>query len=180
MSRALSDIIAETLAGRGVRHAFGVTGSGSSLSLIGQLQDRGVVYHPVAHEGAAAMMSGACCRDGKVRAVAIGIKGPGFANFFPGMLSNAYENRPCLTVSEAYGHKVPHWKMHKRLDHQAVGRAVLKDFCQFDGSPSSLEELLCRAEQEIPGPVHVDLCSEPALPGEKTCGQGTETMQPRG
>ncbi len=167
MSKELVGIIAKALTMRGIDHAFGVTGSGSSLSLIGQLQDRGVVYHPVAHEGAAAMMAGACCREGKVRAVAIGIKGPGFANFFPGILSNTYENRPCMTISEAYGHKVPQWKKHKRLDHKAVVNTVLKDFYQFDGNPSTLEELLFNAEQEIPGPVHVDLCSEPAPQREK-------------
>jgi acetolactate synthase-1/2/3 large subunit len=155
-------VLADTLVKGGVRNAFGVTGSGSSLRLIQELQAKGVVYHPVAHEGAAAMMAGACCRDGKTRAVAISIKGPGFANFFPGIVSNAYENRPAVTVSEAYGDSVPSWRKHKRLDHRAVGDPVLKGYLEFDGRPASLERLLEGAAREIPGPVHVDLCPKPA------------------
>lgn len=160
------EILAEAMARGGVRHAFGVTGSGSSLLLIRLLQDRGVAYHPVAHEAAAAMMAGACCRDGNVRAAAISIKGPGFANFFPGVMSNAFENRPAMTVSEAYGDTVPSWRKHKRLDHRAVGAPVLKGYLRFDGTSSSVVGLLKEAEQEIPGPVHVDLCAEPARTGE--------------
>ncbi|OGF52096.1 hypothetical protein A3I27_02650 [Candidatus Giovannonibacteria bacterium RIFCSPLOWO2_02_FULL_43_11b] len=152
--------LADTLVKKGIKYAFGIAGSGSSLELITALEERGVPYQPVSHEAAAVFMAGACSRDGKTNAVAITIKGPGFANTVPGTLSNFYENRPALTASEAYGPGVPLFRAHKRMDHKSVISTIVKGF--YSGSePEGVEALLDSASSEVPKPVHIDLHNEP-------------------
>lgn len=152
--------LARLLQAKGIQRAFGVTGGGDSLSLIHALEENGIPYFPVAHEASAALMAGACSRRGNTEAVAITIKGPGFANLVPGILSNYYECRPAVTVSEAYGDSTPAWQMHKRLDHFAVSQTIIKAYGRSSCSDEALENLIHCAGTEAPGPVHIDLCSE--------------------
>ena len=144
-----------------VKYAFGVVGNGPSLNLVSALEANSIQYYPVAHEAAAALMAGSCCCDGKTKAVAIGIKGPGFINFLPGTLSNYYENRPALTISEAYSPSVPAFRKHKRIDHSSFCSSIVKQFATWDNNFQTIKNLLMLACQEIPGPIHIDLCNEP-------------------
>ncbi len=153
--------IADAFASTGIAHAFGVTGSGASLSLITALQDRGVGYYPVVHESAAALMAGATCHDGATRGLAVTIKGPGFANLLPGQLANAYEGRPAISVSEAYAASANPWQAHKRLDHDAVGGSIFKATATLDDRGARIDPLAAHARAEMPGPVHVDLTPAP-------------------
>lgn len=149
--------LARTLKEEGIRFAFGVSGGGPSLELITAFERLGVRFFPVAHEAAGAFMAGACSWDGVPRAVAISIKGPGFANMIPGILSNAYEGRPALTISEAFGPNIPPHRAHKRLDHRAAGQSMLKAFGTADGGMDAVRSLLAVARAEAPGPVHLDV-----------------------
>lgn len=152
---------AEDLASCGIRYIFGVTGSGLSLQLISALEQIGIPYHPVAHEAAAALMAGACCRDGHTKAAAIGIKGPGFINFTPGILSNFYEGRPALTISEAYGPSDLPNKKHKRLDHKSVCLPIVKAYARANAPLHSLRNIFDFSSSEFPGPIHIDMPNEP-------------------
>ena len=151
--------IIKDLVNGGVRYAFGITGSGASIKLIAGLQRAGVEYFPVGHEAAAIFMAGSCCRDGKNKAVAITIKGPGFINLMPGIVSNFYESRPALTISEAYAKDVPISKTHKRLDHKSICESVCKAY-GVSSHENIINELLCISQEEPLGPVHLDLVSE--------------------
>ena len=83
----------------GGRHAFGVTGGGPSIELIDALIGAGAGYVPVAHETTAGLMAGACVRQTGRPVLAIAIKGPGFMNLAPALLSNAYEGFASLSIS---------------------------------------------------------------------------------
>ena len=157
MSDSYIEQLTCVLKAEGISLAFGVSGGGKSLDLISSLEDQGIRYFPVAHEASAALMSGACCRKGATTAVGITIKGPGVANLVSGILSNYYENRPALSISEAYGKNVPLYQQHKRLDHHSICSSILKGFAEAGASPGSLVELIRDACREIPGPVHFDL-----------------------
>lgn len=159
--KEMADRLAGELVKYGIKYAFGLTGSGISLDLITSLEDRGVRFYPAAHEAAAVLMAGACCRDGIVRAVAIGIKGPGFANFIPGILSNYYEARPALTISETYSRVVPRYFAHKRADHFAICRDFIKGYAKLDKDLNGLDHLINLAMQEVPGPIHLDIANIP-------------------
>ena len=133
--------LAGRLAASGIRHVFGVTGSGSSLGLINAMADRDIHYLPVNHEAAASLMAGGACFDYRCRAAALTIKGPGFANLTPGILANHYESRPAISISEAYPASVPNHQMHKRLGHEAMISGFCKsgvDHGSTVGAPSTM------------------------------------------
>lgn len=148
--------LADTIKASGIQRAFGVTGSGLSLELITWLTARGIPYHKVAGEAAAALMAGGCSRFGKTAAVAISIKGPGVGNLFPGILSNYFEGRPALSISEAYGKMAPPHQIHKRLDHETVLFPLLSGYSRGSNA-STVKKLIEAAEQEVPRPAHIDL-----------------------
>lgn len=152
--------LAMAIKSQGVEHAFGITGSGNSLSLITALQQVGVQYHPVFHEAAATLMAGGCCSDGQTRAVAISIKGPGFINMMPGQLSNLYEGRPVVSISEAYVGDAPSFLRHKRLDHAQITEPLTKAYTRAN-DVRDINQVFQMARQENPGPVHMDLSPKP-------------------
>jgi len=153
--------LARALRRLGLEQAFGVVGSGASLELAAAFEEAGGAYFPVAHEAAAAFMAGACCRAGIPKALALGIKGPGLVNFLPGILSNAYEGRPALTVSEAYPPSSPAHRTHKRADHRALLSPLVKGLARVDGREETVSQLLALAAEEVPGPVHLELSPVP-------------------
>ena len=160
--------IAENIANLGIQHAFGITGSGNSLALIGAIQKLNIDYHPVNHEAAAALMAGAVCHDGLTRAISISIKGPGFANLLPGILSNHYESRPALSVSESYSSETPAFQMHKRLDHKSMVGGVTKGIFSLDANGDCIAEAVKLSCSETPGPCHIEMASVPDTPGKRS------------
>jgi acetolactate synthase-1/2/3 large subunit len=143
----------------GVKYAFGVTGSGASYELIHSLVGKRVPYFPVGHEAAAALMAGGCSRSGQAEAVAISIKGPGLVNLLPGIASNYFENRPAITISEAYSPNEGVRK-HKRLDQISLVRPVAKAIVGSSTNVETIREQLQHATSEVPGPMHIELQNE--------------------
>jgi thiamine pyrophosphate-dependent acetolactate synthase large subunit-like protein len=154
--------LAQALGAEGVRALFGITGSGLSLALITALERLGVPFYATAHEGSAAIMAGAFARRSGTLGCAISIKGPGFANMLGGLLVDFYEQLPVLSVAEAFGPSVPGSRMHKRLDHEAAGRAFTKAYATLGDPRGTVAALAGIARAEIPGPVHLDLFDEAA------------------
>ena len=157
------DHLADAIKESGVRTAFGILGGGRSLELVSALRDRGISFYSSHFEGTAAMMAGVTgLLTGKV-GVAVSIKGPGLANMVPGLALCKFENLPMVALSEAFEKNPPLTRTHKFLDHHSLVSAVTK--YADKSKSSSLEDRfnLGRdlATKEIPGPVHLDLISEP-------------------
>jgi acetolactate synthase-1/2/3 large subunit len=145
----VAEILSKELTG-----LFGITGSGSSWHLISLLHDKGVPYYPVCHEASAAIMAGAMsCVPGNF-AASISIKGPGLANMVSGIANNYFEQRPALSMSEAFA--IGMEGTHKRLDHEAMLWPVVKGLLSLN-TPEKLPELLTIARREVCGPVHLQL-----------------------
>lgn len=151
-----------------VRHggkmAFGVPGGGPSLALVDALAKQGAEFITTGHETTAALMAGAVARQTGAPSLAVTIKGPGFANLAPGLLANAYEGFPMLSVSEAYDTTKPGPRRHKWLDHARMGGEFLKCCRNFSPSPEFFAACLSMARTEFPGPVQVDLVESVASP----------------
>ena len=137
--------------------AFGITGSGPSLRLIDTLEQHGVKFITTGHESTAALMAGAYGRLTGNPAIAISIKGPGFMNLLPGLLSNAYEGYPSLSVSESYPSDHTGPRNHKWLDQRRAGQEFLKQHRYFASDAGYLNSCWAQAQHEFPGPVHIDL-----------------------
>ena len=164
------EALAQRIADGGARHAFGITGSGPTWTLITALEKLGVRYQPCGHEASAALMAGAVARATGLVTPSISIKGPGLANALPGIVSNHYENAPTLSIAEAYAHDAPAAKRHKRLDQPAVLGSVVKAHAFLNELDARWEELTGAATAEQPGPVHLDLASGASRSGSAAAG----------
>jgi len=167
-------LLARILVDDGLQYAFGVTGSGSSLLLITELEALGVRYFPVFHESSGALMAGAVSRMTNKVSVSISIKGPGLANMLPGIVSNHFEGSPSLSISEAYGAGAPSSRMHKRLDHGSLLSPVVKGVLSLEAL-ERLPALLDTARAEVPGPVHLDLCERDSV-NDRSQSSVTESL----
>ncbi len=158
------------------RYAFGVPGGGPSLQLVDALSRKGTQFITTGHETTAALMAAAATRQTGNPALAITIKGPGFANLAPGLLSNAYEGYAHLSMAEAYPPGKGGARKHKWLDHARLGGEFLKAHRQFSSAPDFLAQSWAEAQQEFPGPVQIDLAagdnSAVALPAASSDGLG--------
>lgn len=144
----------------GVELAFGVLGGGPSLSFIREFEAMGGRYIPAGHEAAAVMMAGAACRKGQQKAMSISIKGPGLANALPGLLSCAYEARPLLHISEAYGDsKTGFLQAHKGMRHDLALQEFIKLRLPAGCGKKHLADAMGLARQEMPGVVHLELAA---------------------
>jgi acetolactate synthase I/II/III large subunit len=163
-----SNQVAEALLQEGVSYAFGITGSGQSLSVISELERNGVIYYDVAHEAAAAIMAGTVARRTGRPSVSVSIKGPGLANMLPGIAHNFFEANPAVSISETYGPSVPVSRQHKRMDQRALLRPLVKGIAGSGSTSDDIRDHIRLARAEIPGPVHIELAegttSEPLRP----------------
>jgi acetolactate synthase-1/2/3 large subunit len=158
---SVANFIAEKIAQRGIRHAFGVPGGGVSLTLIDSLEHVGIQFHTVQHEGAAAVMAGTTGHLSGVAGVAISIKGPGLTNMVPGMALCHFESFPMVALAEAYPPGTPAFRAHKRMDQQTLTVACSKAQILLDDAGGAFDLAATIAESESPGPVLLELLDQP-------------------
>ncbi len=162
--------LAPAIADAGVRHAFGIPGSGGSLEMIDALEAASVEFHTAHHEGAAAIMAGAAGRLGDVPGVAVSIKGPGFANMAAGLAACRFDDLPVVAVAEAYPADAD-WRLkHKGMDQAGLAGAVTKAAGGLNGAdPFSAAAGLAAAE--APGPVLLELNDRPVVDSPATASR---------
>lgn len=149
--------LAREMAGHGVRHVFGIPGSGDSLTLLDALEHEGVSFIRTHFEGTGAVMAGAVGRLSGLAGACISIKGPGLANMVPGLGVCKLESLPVVSISEAYLPQTPFSKSHKRMDHAGLVSAVTKGRRYYSANGPAYSELASWAAREIPGPVHLEI-----------------------
>ncbi len=155
------EILARQIAARGVKHVFGIPGSGPSLFLLDALEKHGVLYHLTHFEGTAAIMAGSIGKLSGRSGVAVSIKGPGLTNMLPGLAVCNLDAFPIVSISEAYLPETPLEKSHKRLDHDRLVSGIAKSrFFLSDNGPG-FDTLSTLAEKEIPGVVHLEISASP-------------------
>jgi acetolactate synthase-1/2/3 large subunit len=163
------DSLADELATAGVSRVYGVPGSGATLTIIDQLEQRNVPFQLVHFEGSAAIMAGTTARLGGGIGAALSIKGPGIANMIPGLAFCQFESLPVVALVEAYGPQTPAARAHKRLDQENLVSAVAKGKRFHAKSGPSFTDMADWAEREVPGPVVLELAGpvdeEERVPG---------------
>lgn len=157
---SLLEKLAGDIAAHGNRSVFGITGSGSTLQLLDELEKCGVDIIRTQFEGAAGIMAGTVGRLSCRAGVAYGIKGPGLANMLPGLAMSHFESFPVVAVTEAYPPGASSGKAHKRMDHSALVREVTKGSRYLTNNGPGFNELAAWAEAEIPAPVLLQLAGE--------------------
>lgn len=149
--------LANQIANSGIKHVFGIPGSGSTLDLLNELHKRSVEFHLTHFEGSAAIMAGVMGRQTGKAGIAISIKGPGLANMIPGMAVCMLEEFPMVAISEAYHPDVTHAKSHKRMDHASLTLPVSKGKRFWATEGPSFYDMSKWAESDPPRPVHLDI-----------------------
>ncbi len=161
------EALADGIARAGIRHAFGVPGSGPTLELIDALERRGVRFTTTYFEGAAALMAGTMGNLSGKPGIALSIKGPGFANLSQGLAASWFENFPLVAFSEAYPGNVDWRVRHKGMDQGAMSSAVAKARVQVGGAGVDFAAIAAHALAEMPGPVVAEfVAGDSALPPE--------------
>ena len=118
--------LSQSIVDSGYEVAFGITGSGMSFKLINDLVSKGVSYFTVSNESAAAIAAGAYSYHFRSKALAISIKGPGFANLLAGITACHLENFDFLAISEEYDDSVSTQVKHKRINQQTMIEEVTR------------------------------------------------------
>lgn len=93
----VAEAVGRALAAQGVRHAFGVVGSGN-FHVTNALVAAGVRFTAAAHEGGAASMADACARvSGELTVLSVH-QGPGFGNALTGLAEAAKSRTPLVAL----------------------------------------------------------------------------------
>jgi len=153
------DLFARELKGLGAGRAFGIPGGGPSLKLVDALEQQGIPFITTGYETTGALMAAASTRFGNNPSLCLSIKGPGFANMAPGLLSNAYEGFAHLSISEAYPQAMGP-RRHKWLNHFHMGGEYLKSISGLSGSEGFATSTWEMARSEYPGPALIELAQQ--------------------
>ena len=157
------DHLAEYFASLGLKSVFGIPGSGASLSLIDAMEKQGIAFHLTRFEGNGVLMASTIGRLSGRSGLSLSIKGPGLANSVPGLAASWFEAYPVLHLTEATSRTAPHSNAHKRLDHEALVKAVSKGIFSLSGKDNGLKDAFLLAETEEPGPVVLELLESPDI-----------------
>ncbi len=154
--------LADALVEGGVRIGFGITGSGPSYQFIRALiQHPGFRYVPVSNESSAVVAAATYQRQTGHGAVAVAIKGPGFANLLAGLAACHLERWDVLAIAEDHDDAAPREREHKRLDQWAMVAPVAHALGSL-GDPSTWPIVL-RDNRYAPGPRYLAL-ADAAVP----------------
>ncbi|HEY9376326.1 MAG TPA: thiamine pyrophosphate-binding protein, partial [Jiangellaceae bacterium] len=131
----VAEVVGRTLAGLGVRRAFGVVGSGN-FDVTNALVAGGAEYVAARHEGGAATMADAYARmSGEVAALTLH-QGPGLTNAMTGITEAAKSRTPLLVLAAEA--TVP--TSNFAIDQAALARAVGAESVQVSSAEMAVEE----------------------------------------
>ena len=153
--------LARQIAARGIKHVFGIPGSGPSLHLLNELEKLDVQFHLTHFEGSAALMAGAFGQLSNQSGVAVSIKGPGLTNMLPGLAACGLDAFPVVSIAEAYLPGAPPESAHKRIEHDKLMAGIAKVQAYLSDTGPAFESLCQMAESEVPGVAHLNIAASP-------------------
>lgn len=145
----------------GVKHVFGIPGSGFTLSLIDELEKFGVEFILNHFEGSSALMAGTYGMLSNNVGISLSIKGPGLTNSIPGIAASHFESFPLVHISEAHSYNSPLSSAHKRLNQTNLINEVSKGCVDLSINGEGFLQCSNLAKSETPGPVLLQLVEEP-------------------
>lgn len=141
----------------GIKTIFGIPGSGPTLSLIDNLETRGVQFCLTQFEGSAALMAATVGRLSNKAGISLSIKGPGLTNSIPGIAAAWFESFPLVHLTEATPFDAPARVAHKRVDQNALCKAIVKGSNFLNSGSGVFTKQAEFATSEEPGPVLLQL-----------------------
>lgn len=166
----LSKLIIADVQQRGLRHFFGLPGSGSHMDMMDAGRRMGVDFVTVAHESSGAIMAAYNGMMHGTAGLALAIRGVGAGNLAGGAVNAYFERMPLLCVCESSPSSIVQRELIQHCDHRGLFGAVAK----FQGAmapgtgPETLRTAIEAATSGRPGPVLLDL---PSNLGRAECGE---------
>lgn len=153
-----ADLIAQRLAGAGIRHAFGIPG-GEVLALVEAFAAAGIEPVLTKHENAAGFMAEGAWHATGAPGLFYATLGPGVANAV-NVVANAQQDRvPLIFVTGCVDAAEAESYTHQVFDHQALLRPIVKASFRVTAETAEavVDKALAIALSGRPGPVHIDV-----------------------
>ena len=161
-----AEAMAQTLAQRGVRFAFGLPG-GEIVAFIDACRQAGIQFLLTGHESSAAWMAQVVGQMTGIPGLCIATLGPGATNLATGVANAWLDRAPMLAITAQIPSGALDTMTHQRLPLDKFFSAVTKG--SFGIGEKDAVEIVARgmdlAAAPRPGPVHIALPSDLAVQG---------------
>jgi acetolactate synthase-1/2/3 large subunit len=159
-----AEAMAETLAARGVRLAFGLPG-GEIVAFIDACRRADIRFLLTGHESSAAWMAQVVGQMTGTPGLCIATLGPGATNLITGVANAWLDRAPMLAVSAQIPGGVIDTLSHQRLPLDKLFSAVSKGSLSIGGEDAVgiVNRAMDLAATPRPGPVHIALPSDVAV-----------------
>lgn len=159
-----AEVMAQTLAGRGVQFAFGLPG-GEIVAFIDACRRAGLRFVLTGHESSAAWMAQVVGQMTGVPGLCVSTLGPGATNLMTGVANAWLDRAPMLAVTAQIPGASIQTMTHQRLRLQQLFAPITKS--SFDVTGEDAVDIVTRsldlAARPRPGPVHIALPSDLAV-----------------
>ena len=156
--------LAKDIYDSGIKHVFGIPGSGYTLSLIDELEKLGIEFILNHFEGSSSLMAGTYGMLSNNLGVSISIKGPGLTNAIPGIAASYFESFPLIHIAESFDQNSPLSMAHKRVNQKSLIQDITKGAYDLSEVGEGFKGCAKIAMDETPGPVLLQLSNQPLNP----------------
>ena len=158
-----AEIVAATLAGRGIRRVFGLPG-GENAELLGACRRLGIDFVLTRHENAACIMASVTGELTRTPGIAMATLGPGATNLVNGVANAYLERSPLLVISAQVPTAIARVLPHQRVNLQDLFRPITKWSETLTGADTAetVQRALDLTTEGRPGPVFLALPSDVA------------------
>lgn len=152
-----ADLLMQDAARRGIKHVFGLPGSGFPMDAMEAGRKAGVEFVHVAHESSAAIAAAYYGAGLGTAGLAIGVKGVGAGNMLGGVANAFFERMPVVCAFEA-GPTNSDINLVQVTDHSAMFGGITKSFSTLERSTANdtLRDAVATATDGRRGPVVID------------------------
>ena len=152
-----ADLLMQDAAQRGVKHVFGLPGSGFPMDAMEAGRKAGVEFVHVAHESSAAIAAAYYGAGLSTAGLTIGVKGVGAANMVGGVANAFFERMPVVCAFEA-GATDSDTDLVQVTDHGAMFGSITKSYGTLERSSANkvLRDAIATATDGRRGPVVLD------------------------
>lgn len=138
--------------------AFGIPGSGATLSLIDELEKIDYPFYLTHFEGSASLIAATVGKLSGKPGISLSIKGPGLVNALPGIATAFFESMPLIHITEAYPSSSPVYQAHKKLHHEKLVSSCSKAISMVNKPYGEcISNISSIATSDEPGPVVLEL-----------------------
>ncbi|HIF72925.1 MAG TPA: thiamine pyrophosphate-binding protein [Dehalococcoidia bacterium] len=164
-----ADLLMQDAANRGLKHVFGLPGSGFPMDAMEAGRKAGVEFVHIAHESSAAIAAAYYGAGLGTAGLAIGVKGVGAGNMVGGVTNAFFERMPVVCAFEA-GETDSDTDLVQVTDHGAMFKGVTKSYSTLERSTANdtLRDAVGLAVDGRKGPVVIDY---PSNFDDQDCGE---------